>query len=589
MTGRTAWETGPGTSPVRRNGLRIASHIVALFDACATSTRRACLFLTLVSLLAFLPGFFALPVLDRDEARFALISRQMVETGDLTDVRLGLEGQRTRPFGLYWLQSALVAGAQAVGMPDAARSIWLYRLPSLLLAIASVLLSYWAALGFVGRRAALLAGLLLATSASVGVIARLAVPDAAMLAAAAAMIGAIGRLYVRETPVLAAGTADPSATRRLVALFWAALAFAFLFKGLFALVYPALALTALVALDRSLRLPRLLARFPLGIVLLLAMGAIWYYLRHFAGPTDGLTTRFVVGWVAPAFTGIGAPPGAFLLMFWALFWPAAPLVALAVPIIWKARRLRGVRSLLVWILPVWFLLELLPTKFPAHLVPTFPAIAILVGLAVEKGALALANARLARILWLWPLLGAIIAISSLLVLAVLDRTTSLLAWPLLLAGLFALITAASAVREYGVEKATLLALAGTLVSGFGVVDLVIPKMESLWLSRRMAAVVEGEACAAGAASLAVGTAGYNEASLMFELPGRTWLLDGGSAADFLKEGGCRLVFVESRQEARFVRRAEAIGLRIERRADIRGYEYTNGRRVRISLYRNSGG
>lgn len=585
MSGRTTWEVRPEASPTRRYGPRIASRLAALFGAAAESSRRACLFLTLVSLLAFLPGFFSLPALDRDEARFALTARQMVETGNLADVQLGLEGQRTRPFGLYWLQSALVAGVEATGVAGAERTIWLYRLPSLFFAIAAVLLSYWAALAFVGRRAALLAGLLLATSAAVGVIARLAVPDAAMLAAAAAMIGAVGRLYVREAP---AETADAPQTGQPVILFWAAVIFAFLFKGLLALLYPALAVAALAGIDRSLRLPRRLARFPVGIAIVLAIGAFWYYLRHFTGASAGLTTRFVIGWVAPPFTGIGAPPGAFLVMFWGLFWPGAPLAALAGPIIWKARRLRAVRGLLAWILPVWLVLELLPTKFPAHLVPTFPAIAVLIGLAVERGALALANARLARVLWLWPLLGAAIAIAALLILAMLDRTTSLLAWPLLLAGLFALIAAASAVREYGVEKATVLALAGALVSGFGVVQLVIPRMESLWLSHRMAAAV-GEPCEAGAGPPTVGVAGYSEASLPFELPGRTWLLEGAAAADFLKEGGCRLAFVESRQEARFARRAEAIGLRIERLTDIRGYEYTNGRRVRISLYRNVGG
>ena len=40
-----------------------------------------------------------------------------------------------------------------------ARTIWLYRIPSLIGAIGAVLLTYWAALAFVTRRAALLAAL----------------------------------------------------------------------------------------------------------------------------------------------------------------------------------------------------------------------------------------------------------------------------------------------------------------------------------------------------------------------------------------------------------------------------------------------
>ena len=37
---------------------------------------------TAVCLIAFLPGFFQIPPVDRDEARFAQATKQMVESGD---------------------------------------------------------------------------------------------------------------------------------------------------------------------------------------------------------------------------------------------------------------------------------------------------------------------------------------------------------------------------------------------------------------------------------------------------------------------------------------------------------------------------
>ncbi|HXQ84209.1 MAG TPA: hypothetical protein VN769_09100, partial [Xanthobacteraceae bacterium] len=43
----------------------------AFFDYAAGSNRRAPAALVLVSLLAFLPGFFQIPPVDRDEAFFA--------------------------------------------------------------------------------------------------------------------------------------------------------------------------------------------------------------------------------------------------------------------------------------------------------------------------------------------------------------------------------------------------------------------------------------------------------------------------------------------------------------------------------------
>ncbi|MBS9477841.1 ArnT family glycosyltransferase [Ancylobacter radicis] len=571
-------------------GLRLASRIVMLVDWASRSNRRCSLILVLLCCIAFLPGFFSIPVLDRDEARFALVTRQMVETGQLAEVRIGSEGAHTRPLGWHWLQAGLVASVDAIGMDRADRTIWLYRLPSLFAAIAAVLLTFWAALAFTGRRAALFAAILLAGSASVGVAARLAMPDALMLAAAAAMIGSLARLYLPERAGEHATLLPSDATRALVLLFWGAIAAALFMRGLLALFYPLLALCSLMAVDRSLRPLRATAPV-VGVALCGVVGLLWYLLRHFGmDDRDAVAAgRALMGRLGPSFSGAGGPPGTLLVTFWGMFWPGAPLAALAVPLLWKARRQRAVQFLLAWVIPAWIVLELIPTKFPAHLLPLFPAVAIAVGLALERGALALSDARLVRLVWLWPVIGAAIAVFALLGLAIFDRTTSLLAWPLLLLGFFALVTAAAAFREYGAEKASLLAVVGMLISGFGVMQLLLPQMRSLWVSPRVVEAVGRENCPAGSGPLVLGAAGYDEPSLAFLLPGSIRLMDGAAAADFLREGGCHIVLIERRQEVRFVRRAEALGLRFERTADIGGVAYADGRGVRLSLYRRVGG
>jgi hypothetical protein len=63
----------------------------------SASHARACAFLLLLSLAAFLPGFATLQPLDRDEPRFAQASKQMLETGDFVDIRFQQEaGTRSR-------------------------------------------------------------------------------------------------------------------------------------------------------------------------------------------------------------------------------------------------------------------------------------------------------------------------------------------------------------------------------------------------------------------------------------------------------------------------------------------------------------
>lgn len=57
--------------------------------------------LVLFAFLAFLPAISALPVADRDEARFVQASRQMVESGDYVDIRFQDEPRYKKPVGIY--------------------------------------------------------------------------------------------------------------------------------------------------------------------------------------------------------------------------------------------------------------------------------------------------------------------------------------------------------------------------------------------------------------------------------------------------------------------------------------------------------
>src|SRR5579863_3158819 len=89
-------------------------------------------------LLLYLPGIAAIPPLDRDEARFAQATRQMLETGDFLRIRFQGEARNNKPAGIYWLQAAAVS---AFSTPRAT-AIWPYRVPSLLGGMAAVLLTF---------------------------------------------------------------------------------------------------------------------------------------------------------------------------------------------------------------------------------------------------------------------------------------------------------------------------------------------------------------------------------------------------------------------------------------------------------------
>src|SRR6202040_1239468 len=78
------------------------------------------------------------------------------------------------------------------------------------------------------------------------------------------------------------------------------------------------------------------------------------------------------------------PPGVYLVLFFATFYPGSILAGLAVPAVWTVRREPAARFLLAWLVPSWIIFELVVTKLPHYVLPLYPAIAILIAGAVES-------------------------------------------------------------------------------------------------------------------------------------------------------------------------------------------------------------
>ena len=73
-------------------------------------------------------GILNLPVIDRDEARFATASKTMLETKDFIDIKMQDEARYKKPIGIYWAQ--VVSNYFLGDIPY--DKIWVYRMPSLI-------------------------------------------------------------------------------------------------------------------------------------------------------------------------------------------------------------------------------------------------------------------------------------------------------------------------------------------------------------------------------------------------------------------------------------------------------------------------
>ena len=91
------------------------SSLTELVSFASASHARAAVILIALSLIAFLPGFFQIPPIDREEARFAQASKQMIESGDYLDTRFQNQVRSKNFPGANWLQTVAVSAADAAG------------------------------------------------------------------------------------------------------------------------------------------------------------------------------------------------------------------------------------------------------------------------------------------------------------------------------------------------------------------------------------------------------------------------------------------------------------------------------------------
>jgi 4-amino-4-deoxy-L-arabinose transferase-like glycosyltransferase len=554
--------------------------------------RRPFALLALLGLILWLPGVLSLPALDRDESRFAQSSRQMVESGDVVDIRLGHVPRYKKPIGIYWLQ----AGATEVAGPFLAGSgrddrIWTYRLPSLLGAIAAAWLTVWCALAVTEAEAALLAGLLMLGSVLLTAEATLATTDAVLLASALAVQGVLLRLYraAREPEA-------PPPSGRLILIGWAAAAAGILVKFP---VVPGVALVTVIGLGgwdewqrrrggdaALLSWDWLKGTRPVrgvGLVLLLILPWLIAITIQSQGAffEQSLGNDFA-GKLAGGQESHGMLPGYYLLLSAASFFPAILFIAPGIVLGIARRNEPGIRFLLAWAAGWWLVVEAVPTKLPHYVLPAYPALAILgalfvldprparfmttarwiaigqflIGAGLFTAAIVLAPLYFGDGLW-WPLpaaagVGAVLALVA-LVLAILRKSL----WAVLLGFL------------------AMLVFVPALTAGVG------PRLDQFWITQRVKPLVEA---ASRPDDPPPALAGYEEPSMLFTLGKDVVLTDGAGAANAgAKSGG--LALVEDDELGAFLARLAELQADAKPAGDVSGFNYSRGRKVHVTLYR----
>jgi len=555
---------------------------------------RPYILLVLLCLALYAPGQSALPPVDRDEARFAQATRQMLQTGDLINIRFQETPRHKKPAGIYWLQAASVG---LFGETNA-NAAWPYRLPSVLGAIAAVLLTF--ALGCVlfERRVAFLGAAILASSTLLVIEAHLAKTDAVLLACILAAMLALARIYAaareaRDTD----GRAERETGWAAPIVFWAALGVSALVKGPIGPMVALLTVAALWLGDRRAGRPtRLIARLKphIGVPLAAAIFAPWLIAimsatgGSFVGDAvkSDLLPKLISGQESHGF-----PPGYFLFLLSATMWPGALFVWHGIVWAWQNRWEWPVTFCVAWALPSWIVFELVPTKLPHYVLPLYPALALL----AARAAFAVTEGGIPRF-YKWDsrlALGTFAAIA-------LAISVGLVVLPLALDGRFswaALVPLAVAIGLsifvlFQCHRARVVpALAAAIIGAafiFGpAAQWVLPGVEALWLSRSAERLVQKSASTTrpNKTRPTVAASGYHEPSLVFILGRQTKLITPEEIAKAMRGDASLLALIGTDKERRFRGALAGDAARLKALGTAHGFNYSKGNWVTLTLYR----
>jgi 4-amino-4-deoxy-L-arabinose transferase-like glycosyltransferase len=331
--------------------------------------RRDLLLLGVLAAVAFLPALGRRDVWNPDEARYAVVAREMREAGSWALPRLNGEVYSQKPPLFFW---AINGAALLTGEVDETAS----RLPSAVAAVAATLIVFALGYRLLGRRAAWLAAIAFATCFKVLWQGRFGQIDMVLTALVALEVWWFVRGYLERRP-------------GFYWLFFLTGGVATLAKGPAGFLPPLLAVVAFLLVSRE---PDELRRLRIGRGLLVwaAVVIAWLLPAALAGGVEYIEqivlrqnlTRYANPWHhhRPWYYYLAVVPTEFFP--WSILLPAA--VALGRRTEGPARQ--GVRLAACWAVVTLVFFSISPAKRSVYVLTMYPALALLVGAALDHAA-----------------------------------------------------------------------------------------------------------------------------------------------------------------------------------------------------------
>lgn len=329
------------------------------------------LLLMLLAVAVYLPAMWNFP-LSRSEAMYALIPQEMYAAGAWLTPTLNGARYLDKPPLFFWIN---LLAYHLFGVSDQVA-----RLPTLLVGVAEVWLTYLVGRRFLGTRPAWLGGFVLLTSVGFFTLHLQLLTDHLVTLALLAAMYVLGCAENRPSWIWAA-------------LFQVALAVGFLSKGLVGLAFPLLVLAGYAWLQRQPRLLSL-ALDPRGWLVFLVLVVPWFWAMEQAHP--GFLRHHLLNEQILRFLGQRQPPdiiplslpGFWLFLFlWLLPWSL--LLPEGLYRYWRELASlpgigRGGCLLILWALVVLGFFSLSSSRIEYYSLPALPPLALVLGWRLSR-------------------------------------------------------------------------------------------------------------------------------------------------------------------------------------------------------------
>ena len=347
--------------------------------------RAALVLLLVVATWGCFYGLGAIPLLDDpNEAQYAEVARELIETGDWLSPRLNYAPFLNKPPLAYWL---IALADEAFGVSELAA-----RVPSALAGIAIVALLVWLGALLFDTQTGLLAGFILLATGGFFIETHEVRPDLLLTAAIVGALIAVTYVLRRQArrtrgghrAVSGGGTRSTEARWSLLAL-QGCLATGLLAKGMLGVVVPVCVIAVLVVTER--RADALALFHPRRWWPFVLLAAPWHVvasLRHPGFLQDYVVNQHILFFFdqkvprdsVPVPLGVFWQAFALRLFPWTLFAPLA--IFAAIRRVLSAADSAADRMLLTWAATVLLLFSAASSRMEHYSIPAVPALSLLI-------------------------------------------------------------------------------------------------------------------------------------------------------------------------------------------------------------------